>query len=207
MRSAIDVAREMSVRGSSLRAIRLDSGDMAALSRQARTMLDQADLQDVRILASSGLDEYSISEFVRTGAPIDGFGVGTRVGASADAPFTDFVYKLVEYEGRPMMKLSEGKASLPGPKQVFRMSDSDELFDHDVITGVDQAICNSKSRPLLTSVMEDGQSTAQLPDLDAIRQYHREQIQRLPQDHYLARHRVEAIVSTHQPNSSRCPSR
>ena len=181
VRCAIEVAREMNARGSSLRAIRLDSGDMAALARHAREMLDRAGLHDVRILASSGLDEYSISEFVRTGAPIDGFGVGTRVGASADAPFTDFVYKLVEYEGRPIMKLSEGKASLPGPKQVFRMSDCDDMFDYDMITTANQAICNSKSRPLLGTVMENGRSTAQLPDLNDIRQYHREQIQKLPQ--------------------------
>ncbi len=180
VRSAIDVAREMSARGSSLSAIRLDSGDMAALSRQARTMLDEAGLQDVRILASSGLDEYSISEFARRDAPIDGFGVGTRVGASADAPYTDFVYKLVEYEGKPIMKFSEGKVSLPGPKQVFRIGDSEGMFDFDVITGAEQAMCSSKSRPLLRNVMANGRSTAQLPDLDAIRQYHQEQVQKLP---------------------------
>ena len=116
VRNAIKVAREMAARGSSLRAIRLDSGDMVALSRQAREMLDRADLNNVRILASSGLDEYSISDLVRSGAQIDGFGVGTRVGVSADAPYTDFVYKLVEYDGKPMMKLSEDKESLPGPQ-------------------------------------------------------------------------------------------
>ena len=180
VRSAIEVARKMSANGDSLRAIRLDSGDMATLSRQARAMLDQAGLQDVRILASSGLDEYSISELVRSGARIDGFGVGTRVGASADAPFTDFVYKLVEYDGRPVMKLSEGKVSLPGPKQVFRISDSEGTFDHDILAHAEQVICNARARPLLGTVMEDGQATIQLPALDVIRQYHREQIQKLP---------------------------
>ena len=180
VRSAIEVARKMSGNGDSLRAIRLDSGDMATLSRQARAMLDQAGLQDVRILASSGLDEYSISELVRSGARIDGFGVGTRVGASSDAPFTDFVYKLVEYDGRPVMKLSEGKVSLPGPKQVFRISDCDGTFDHDVLAHAEQVIGNARARPLLRPVMENGRPRVQLPDLDVIRQYHREQIQKLP---------------------------
>ena len=179
--NAIEVAQEMGTHGNSLGAIRLDSGDMATLSRQARQMLDHANLQDVRIIASSGLDEYSISDLVNSGAPIDGFGVGTRVGSSADAPFTDFVYKLVEYEGRPMMKLSEGKTSLPGRKQVFRISDADGRFDYDTITHVDHAVCNSGGRLLLNQVIEDGLRAVQLPDLDVIREFHREQIQRLPQ--------------------------
>ena len=178
--SAIAVAKEMSAGGNSLRAIRLDSGDMASLSNQARQMLDQAGLRNVRILASSGLDEYSISELVSAGAPIDGFGVGTRVGSSADAPYTDFVYKLVEYDGKPIMKFSEDKASTPGPKQVFRMRDSDGVFDYDVIAHADQAILNTKARPLLHCVMENGQLTAPMPDLAAIRQHHREQVQGLP---------------------------
>ncbi len=180
VRNAIDVAGKMNASGNSLRAIRLDSGDMAALSKQAREILDQAGQEDVRILASSGLDEYSISDMVRSGAPIDGFGVGTRVGSSADAPFTDFVYKLVEYEGRPIMKLSEGKASLPGPKQVHRISDSEGVFDHDVITPADQDIGSIEAHALLELVMEDGQATAKLPDLEAVRQYHRGQTQSLP---------------------------
>ena len=83
-------------------------------------MLDDAGLQHVQVFASGGLDEYSIDRLVSAGAPIGGFGVGTRVGTSADAPFTDFVYKLVQYDGQPVMKLSEYKVTLPGPKQVTR---------------------------------------------------------------------------------------
>ena len=180
VRSAIQVAQKMHARGSNLRAIRLDSGDMATLSQQAREMLDEAGLQNVRILASSGLDEYSVSDLVCSGAPIDGFGVGTRVGASADAPFTDFVYKLVEYDGMPMMKLSEDKMSLPGPKQVFRMYDGEGMFDHDVIAHANLTTDKQESRQLLYEVMENGRLKASLPDLNAIRQYHRGQVQRLP---------------------------
>jgi nicotinate phosphoribosyltransferase len=101
-------------------AIRLDSGDLGALARQARAMLDAAGLREVGIFASGGLDELAVDELVRSGAPIDGFGVGTALGVSADAPSLDTVYKLVELGDRPVMKLSTGKASAPGRKQVFR---------------------------------------------------------------------------------------
>lgn len=182
VRNAIEVARGMAARHGNLRAIRLDSGDMLVLSQQARDMLDRAGLHDVRILASSGLDEYSISDLVCSGAPIDGFGVGTRVGTSADAPYTDFVYKLVEYDGKPMMKFSEDKVSLPGPKQVYRISNSDGQFERDVITHADHPICNENSSPLLNQIAENGCFVEALPDVNAIRQYHRAMIERLPAD-------------------------
>ena len=182
VRNAIEVAREMTTRGGSLRAVRLDSGDMLTLSGQAREMLDDAGLQDVRILASSGLNEYSSSDLVRSDAPIDGFGVGTRVGTSADAPYTDFVYKLVEYDGRPIIKLSEDKESLPGPKQVYRISDSDGKFERDVITHTDHPIRNENSSPLLSQVMANGNPIEALPDVNTIRRYHLARIERLPTD-------------------------
>ena len=182
VRNAIEVALDMSARGGSLRAIRLDSGDMLTLSGQTREMLDNAGLHDVRIIASSGLDEYSISDLVHSGAPIDGFGVGTRVGTSADAPYTDFVYKLVEYDGRPIIKLSEDKESLPGPKQVYRISDSDGKFERDVITHADHSIRDENSSPLLSQVMKNGNPTEVLPDVNTIRRYHLTRIERLPID-------------------------
>ncbi|MFD9128515.1 nicotinate phosphoribosyltransferase [Kitasatospora sp. NPDC059571] len=101
-------------------AVRLDSGDLGALAFAARRILDGAGLPHVRISASGGLDEYTIRGLVRSGAPIDLFAVGTLVGVSADAPYLDAAYKLVDYDGRPMMKLSAGKATAPGAKQVFR---------------------------------------------------------------------------------------
>ena len=100
--------------------IRLDSGDLADLARAARSQLDAAGLPLVEIFVSGGLDERDLAEFVAVGAPIDAAGVGTKMGVSADAPFLETAYKLVEYAGRPVMKLSAGKATLPGPKQVFR---------------------------------------------------------------------------------------
>ena len=182
VRNAIKVAHDMTTHGSSLRAIRLDSGDMARLSVHAREMLDHAGLGNVRILASSGLDEYSISDLVSSGAPIDGFGVGTRVGTSADAPYTDFVYKLVEYDGTPIVKLSEDKESLPAPKQVYRISDTEGMFERDVITDADNPICNSNSSPLLSQVMENGRTINESPHVNAIRRHHRERLEGLPPD-------------------------
>jgi nicotinate phosphoribosyltransferase len=117
VRVAIDVIRELGLTGPL--AIRLDSGDLATLAAQARALLDAAGLRQVRIIASGGLDEYALDDLVRAEAPIDAFGVGTKMGTAADAPYLDTAYKLVEFAGRPVFKLSTGKATLPGRKQVF----------------------------------------------------------------------------------------
>lgn len=101
-------------------AVRLDSGHLGELARTARRLLDEAGLASVRIFVSGNLDEHRLSELVASGAPVDGAGVGTQLAVSADAPYLETVYKLVAYEGRPVRKLSEGKASLPGAKQVWR---------------------------------------------------------------------------------------
>jgi nicotinate phosphoribosyltransferase len=129
--------------------VRLDSGDLGALAEQARAILDGAGLHDVRIFASGGLDEHEIARLLGAGAPIDAFGVGTRLGVSEDAPYVDSVYKLVEYDGRPVLKLSAEKATLPGRKQVFRSRDGDvlSLADEPVPAGAE---------PLLLDAMRDG---------------------------------------------------
>ncbi|MFN2432036.1 MAG: nicotinate phosphoribosyltransferase [Gemmatimonadota bacterium] len=105
-----------------VRAVRLDSGDLAELARGARAILDEAGLAGVQVFASGGLDEEEVARLVAAEAPIDGFGVGTRMGVSADAPFLDCAYKLVEYAGKARLKLSGGKETLPGGKEVFRVS-------------------------------------------------------------------------------------
>src|SRR5205823_5570165 len=99
------------------------SGDLDGLARFARGLLDGAGFGGVRILASGGLDEHQIAALVAAGAPIDGFGVGSDLGVAADAPVVDTVYKLVEFDGRPVRKLSVGKETWPGAKQVFRADD------------------------------------------------------------------------------------
>ncbi|MFJ6485852.1 nicotinate phosphoribosyltransferase [Streptomyces sp. NPDC091682] len=131
-------------------AVRLDSGDLDALARRARALLDAAGLPGVRIIASGGLDEYAIDVLVRAGAPIDVYAVGTKMGVSADAPYLDAAYKLVAYDGRPVMKLSSAKATEPAPKQVFRrhgLQDTVGLRDEDVPEGAE---------PLLRTVMRGG---------------------------------------------------
>jgi nicotinate phosphoribosyltransferase len=137
-------------------AVRLDSGDLLDLSRRARRLLDDAGLQRVGIFASSSLSEGKIAALVSAGAPIDGFGVGAEMGIAPDAPSLDMVYKLVEYAGRPRVKLSPGKEILPGRKQVFRV-ERDGIAQHDVIARHDAAPCG---RPLLRQVMKDGERLA-----------------------------------------------
>jgi nicotinate phosphoribosyltransferase len=158
-------------------AIRLDSGDLAALAKESRRMLNEAALTNVKIFASSSLDEYAIEELLRTGAPIDGFGVGTHMGTSADSPFLDAAYKLVEYAGSPRMKLSTGKALLPGRKQIFRTF-ADSIATHDVIACFDE---NLPGTALLKPVMLGGRRTAGVPSLDESRSCCRKSINQLPQ--------------------------
>jgi nicotinate phosphoribosyltransferase len=150
-RMIADMAKSASS-GSRISALRLDSGDLAALSREVRAILDQAGLQHVGILASGGLDEYEVSRLVASGAPIDSFGVGTSMGVSDDRPSLDMAYKLVEYEGQGCLKLSAGKATLPGRKQVYR-------HERQGISTGDEICRAEESRdaaPLLRQVMEKG---------------------------------------------------
>ena len=160
---AVDVARELADEGISVNAVRLDSGDLQVLSRKVRSILDDGGLGDVRILASGDLDEDRIAELLAAGAPIDAFGVGTRMGTSEDAPSLGVVYKLVEDSRGPKLKLAEGKATLPGRKQVFRCG------DHDVLGLMEERV---DGRSLL--------GPAAIEPLDAIRERCRASIAALP---------------------------
>jgi nicotinate phosphoribosyltransferase len=154
-RRAASVARELADEGITISGVRLDSGDLASLSVAVREILDAAGLRDVDILASGDLDEHSVSTLVAGGAPIDAFGIGTQLGTSADAPALGAVYKLVEDAAGPKMKLAEGKVTLPGRKQVWRLPDRDvvALHDEDVPGG----------RPLLAQVMAAGRRVGAEP--------------------------------------------
>lgn len=147
---AIRVALEVRERGGAVAGIRLDSGDLGALARDARAALDEAGLADVQIFASGGLDEDRIAAL--SAAPIDAYGVGTKVGVAEDSPAPDSVYKLVEYDGRPVAKLSTAKTTLPGRKEVFRGRDRDVigLADEDPPPGTER---------LLEVVMSGGRRT------------------------------------------------
>jgi nicotinate phosphoribosyltransferase len=133
--------------------VRLDSGDLFTLSRAARELLDDAGLTQARVFASGGLDEHEVAALLTAGAPIDAFGIGTQMGVSADAPFVDSVYKLTEFDGRPTLKLSPGKASLPGRKQVWRTVEGDE--HRDTLSLRDEA-GPPGGRALLQPVMSGG---------------------------------------------------
>lgn len=126
-RHAVDVAHELRSEGITIAAVRLDSGDLAALAVEVRSILDAGECSDVRIIASGDLDEHRVAELLGAGVPIDAFGVGTRMGTSADAPWLGVVYKLVEDEQGPKLKLAPGKEALPGRKQVWRAADHDVL--------------------------------------------------------------------------------
>jgi nicotinate phosphoribosyltransferase len=162
--NAIEVGRELEARSKKLVGIRLDSGDLAAQSKEARALLDQAGMEEVRIVASGGLDEHSIAALSSAGAPIDSYGVGTKMGVVEDSPALDSVYKLVEFEGRPVAKLSTGKATLPGRKQVWRGSGLD-----DRIGLRDQA--HPEGEPLLEEVMRGGRPTDERGLADARRRF------------------------------------
>jgi nicotinate phosphoribosyltransferase len=160
-----------------VRAIRLDSGDLAQLAGQARTILSEAGLTDVDIFASGDLDEHRIAELVASGAPIGGFGVGTRMGVSADAPYLNSAYKLVSYAGRARMKLSAEKSTMPGRKQVFRQM-QDSRMVRDVIGLHDESIAG---HPLLRLVMSAGKRLPEAsPDLKRVRSYCAEERDTLP---------------------------
>jgi nicotinate phosphoribosyltransferase len=159
-----------------IRAVRLDSGDLDLLSRQARRILDDAGLTDVQIVVSGGLEETKIDVLTSRGAPIDVFGVGTDMAASSDAPTLDIAYKLTEYAGTGRMKLSTGKRSLPGRKQVFRQF-RDGVAVSDVIARHGETLAGV---PLLEPYMLSGRRTAQSCDLSQIRNFAKEQLAALP---------------------------
>ena len=159
-------------------AVRLDSGDLLDLSLRVRAALDQAGLDRVQIIASGSLDEYEIDELLSSGAPLDGFGVGTAMGVSADAPYLDIVYKLTSYAGEGRVKLSANKPVLPGRKQVFRNADG----DRDTGDTIARAEEDLPGRPLLGPVIRDGaRLVPPTANLTESRRYAAEQIARLPE--------------------------
>lgn len=176
VRRVVELARSLGAEFK-VHAIRLDSGDLDSLARQARRLLDEARLGRVQIIASGGLDEQAIDRLTSAGAPIDAFGVGTDMAVSSDAPALDIAYKVTEYAGRGRMKLSSGKQSLPGRKQVFRQFHDGRAIG-DVIARDGETL---PGVPLLRPVMRDGEplATAAAP-LAQIRAQAREAIRALP---------------------------
>ena len=178
-RQVVKVAREMQKKGLTPVGVRLDSGDMVQSSRQVRKILDQAGLAGVKIFASSGFDEYKIKQVLEDGARIDAFGVGTKVGVSADAPYTDIVYKMVRFNRKDVRKLSSSKVTLAGEKQVFRRKADDGTFLEDYIGVRNETIDGCTF--LLEPVMRDGHILEPHPSLDQIRADFRANFSALPE--------------------------
>ncbi len=173
---AVEAARILAKKGITINAIRLDSGDLLAQSRDVRHILDSNGFPDIRIFASGNLDELAIRDLLSAGAPIDGFGVGTKLDTSEDAPYLECAYKMTEYAGVPRLKKSAGKATIPGRKQIFRR------FSKGVMTG-DLLTLESETaegNPLLEKVMEKGMRRGSRHSLDEIRKYARRQLESLP---------------------------
>lgn len=178
-RNLIPLSRKLAREGVSIQGVRLDSGDLAEHGRRVRRILDAGGLNDARIFASSNLDEYKLKQLVDAGAPIDGFGVGTRMNTSADAPYLDCAYKLQEYAGLARRKRSEGKATWPGRKQVYRRHDANGRICGDILTTEDDI---QPGMPLLVPVMEAGRRLAAARPLGSIREQALVGLSKLPEE-------------------------
>jgi nicotinate phosphoribosyltransferase len=180
--NAVVIAREMEKRGHRLNAVRLDSGNLLELSKKVRRILDNNGLQYVKVFASGDLDEYLIEQLLRKGAKIDAFGVGTRMSTSVDRPYMDVVYKLSGKVERgvflPTMKLSKGKLTLPGKKQVFRQYDEERNYEKDIIGLEHEKV---KGEILLVNVMRKGQVTYGTFCLDEIKRTTLKNLSMLPE--------------------------
>ena len=176
--NAVQVAREMAARGQRLQGVRIDSGDLASLAREVRKIFDEAGLTAVKIVGSGGLDEYDLAAFTEANVPYDSYGVGTKMGVCADAPWTDTAYKLVEYDGRPVLKLSTGKRSWPGKKQVYRVLDDQGQLSMDIIGLRGEEIAGAQ--PLLEQVLCGGRTAGRLATLEDARTLCRDELTRLP---------------------------
>ncbi len=179
-REVVRLAPELARSGIRVKAVRIDSGDLRETSRRVRAILDAGGLHDTGIFCSGSLDEYGIARLVAAGAPINGFGVGTHVTTSADAPCLDCAYKLQEYAGVARRKTSPGKSTWPGRKQVWRLEDADGTPRGDVVTLAD-ATGPPGARALLQPAMRGGRRVNPAEALEAIRARVRTQLERLPE--------------------------
>ena len=179
---AVTIAKELEANGFKLGGIRLDSGDLAETSKKIRKILDRNNLNYVKIFVSGDLDEYKITQLQNEGAKIDSFGVGTKMGTSADRPYLDVIYKLCETMSSDgsfsaIMKLSKDKLTLPGRKQVYRFQDAQKVFRKDIIALADEKV---GGEPLLVKVMENGKRNYRLPSLNEIRGKASDSLSKLP---------------------------
>ncbi len=177
-RKVVALAPRLKARGITIRSVRLDSGDLIALSKSVRSILDKGGLGEVDIFASGGLAEDDLAEMLQAGAPIDGFGIGTSLTTSSDVPALDCAYKLQEYDGLPRRKRSIGKATWPGRKQVWRRYGSDGRMAGDILSIESD---HHSGEPLIQPVMRAGRRIGPPPTLAEIRARATRDLARLPE--------------------------
>ncbi len=166
--------------GNKIKGVRIDSGDLINHAIKVRKILDEIGCEKVLIVASSDLNEYKIKEIIDQNAPIDAFGVGTELATSRDDPTIAGVYKLIEYNNTPKIKISEEKITYPGIKQVYRVYDKNGKFKEDILA-LDDESSPSDSTPLLQAIMKNGELIRKLPEIDDIQTFYRENIKKLPE--------------------------
>jgi nicotinate phosphoribosyltransferase len=192
----VDLAHRLRADGIRIQGVRIDSGDLAQAAASVRSILDRGDCQDIRILVSGALDEYAIEALQAAKAPIDVFCLGTHLTISEDAPALDCAYKLQQYAGRPVRKLSPWKETWAGPRQVYRQYDSSGYIAMDVLAGEEEVL---EGKALLREVMTDGHRLCPCPTLIAVREYCAEQLCHLPPALRSLEHVLQAPVKiTHR---------
>jgi len=176
-RLVVEMAPELEARGTPVQGVRIDSGDLAAHARAVRAILDQGGLQRVKIFASGGLDEHTLARHAAEGVPIDGYGIGTSLTTSTDWPALDCAYKLVAYAGEPRRKRSEGKATWPGAKQVWRRYEDGKMAGDRLGLAEER----QEGEPLLVPVMRGGRRVGRLPALVEARERCSRELAALPE--------------------------
>ena len=177
-RKVVELAPKLKADGIAIRGVRIDSGDLSAMAKKVRGILDAGGLKDVIILVSGGINEDVLLKMAAAKAPIDGFGIGVNLDASIDAPSLDCAYKLQDYAGRPRRKLSEGKQTWPGRKQVWRTSDAQGRMYGDVLSLEGD---KQDGEALIAPVMRGGKRFGPLPSLAQIREHAARELTRLPE--------------------------
>jgi nicotinate phosphoribosyltransferase len=178
-RKVTRIAPELRAEGIAIKGVRIDSGDLGAHAKAVRAILDEAGLSEITIFASGDLEEEALTDLLAQGAPIDGFGVGTKLDTSADAPYLNCAYKLVEYAGEPRRKRSEGKQTWPGRKQVFRGRGGDGRWSGDILAAEGES---QDGEPVLELVMRQGRRSRETPDVRVARDRATAQIAALADD-------------------------
>ena len=177
-RKVVSLAPKLESKGIRIKGVRIDSGNLADHAHKVRHILDEGRLQHVTIFASGDLDEYALRDMLGSGAPVDGFGIGTRMDTSSDVPYLDCAYKLEEYAGKARRKRSEGKQTWPGRKQVYRSYNRDGRMVSDVVTVEGDT---QQGEPLIVAVMRGGKRLAEGPTLADIRNHASVNLARLPE--------------------------